>query len=81
MFEKIKQIGKIKKIQKSLGQEEIEVEKKGVQMIVNGNLKVIRIVLNPELSKEEQENALKECFNEGIEKVKASMAQEFLKIS
>ena len=77
MFEKLKQIGKLKEVQKSLEGEEVEVEKNGTRVVVNGNLKVVGISLNPELEKEEQEKILKECFNEGMEKIKSSMAQKF----
>lgn len=77
MFEKLKQIGKMREIQKSLKDEEVEVEKKGVKIVVNGNLDVVSVALNAELEKEEQEKLLKDCFNEAMSKIKISMAQKF----
>ena len=77
MFEKLKQIGKLREVQKSLEEEKVETEKKGTRLVINGNIKVVDISLNPELEKDEQEKALVECFNEGVEKIKSSMAQKF----
>jgi len=59
MFEKLKQIGKLREVQKSLEEEEVETEKNGTRVVLNGNLKVINISLNPELEKEEQEKILR----------------------
>ena len=80
MFEKLKQIGKLKEIQKSLEDEKVEIENNGTRLVINGNLKVIEVCLNPELEKEEQEKVLVKCFNEGMDKVKSSMAQKFQSI-
>jgi DNA-binding protein YbaB len=80
MFEKLKQIGKLKEIQKSLEEEKVEIKNNGTRLVINGNLKVIEVSLNPELEKEEQEKVLAECFNEGMDKVKSFMAQKFQSI-
>ncbi len=77
MFEKLKQIGKLREVQKSLEEEKIEIEKNGTQVVMNGNLKVLSVSLNPGLEREEQERILTECFNEGMEKIKFAMAQKF----
>ncbi len=77
MFEKLKQIGKLREVQKSLEEENVEIEKNGTRVVLNGNFKIISISLNPALGKEEQERVLAECFNEGVEKIKSSMAQKF----
>ncbi len=77
MFEKLKQIGKLREVQKSLEGEEVEIEKNGTRVVLNGSLKVVSVSLNPGLEKEEQEKILTECFNEGMEKIKSSMAQKF----
>ncbi len=80
MFEQLKQIGKLKAVQNSLSEEKVEIEKSGIKVVLDGNLKVVSIDLNPALKKEEKERILKECLNEGTEKIKASMAKKLQSI-
>lgn len=77
MFDKLKQMKQLKEIKDSLAQEKIETEKEGTKVVLNGNLEVEEIVLNPEMDKEKQEQILKDCFNEGVKKVQFAMAQKF----
>jgi len=77
MFDKIKQMKKMREVQNALAQEKIESEKNGTKVVLDGNLKVVEVVLNPSLSKEDQEKTLQECFNEGTDKVKMAMVQKF----
>ncbi len=77
MFDKIKKLQQLKKIKDSLSQEKIEIEKEGVELIMNGNLEVEELKLNSDLSKENQERIAKECFNEGVKKVQLKMAERF----
>jgi len=76
MFEELKQLGKLKKMKDELEKEEVVVEKEGVAVAINGDLKVTKVELNQNLGKEEQEKKLKDCFNEAMEKIKANMAQK-----
>ena len=77
MFEKLKQFKKIKELQDTIKQEKAEVEKEGIRIVLNGNLELEDVVLNPELPKEQQEKLLKECFNQGIKEIQLSMARKF----
>ncbi|MBU0476625.1 YbaB/EbfC family nucleoid-associated protein [Patescibacteria group bacterium] len=76
MFDQLKQLKKIKDMQSALEKERIEVEKDGVKLVINGKLEVEGIILNPELSKDEQERAIKDCFNEAIKKIQMIMAKK-----
>lgn len=76
MFDQLKQLKKIKDMQSALEKERIEVEKEGVKLVINGKLEVEGIILNPELSKDEQERAIKDCFNEAIKKIQMIMAKK-----
>ncbi len=80
MFEKIKQLGKLRDLQKSLEKEEVEIEKEGVKVVMNGNLKVVEIVLNPDKNIQDQEKLLKDCFNQAIEKIKIQTASKLQSI-
>ncbi len=81
MLDKLKQLRELKKIQDEVGKETVEVEKKGIKVIVNGKMEVVEILLNGELLKEDQEKILKECINEALERMKIIMAQKMQQIS
>ena len=76
MFEKLKQIKKLKDLQSSLSQEKAEGEKNGIKVVINGKMEIEEIELNPELSREEQQKYLKECLNETMKKVQMIAAQK-----
>lgn len=76
MFEQIKQIKKLQEIQNALKNEKIENEKNGVKVFMNGKLEVEDVVLNPALSIDDQEKAVKDCFNETMKKVQMVVAKK-----
>ncbi len=76
MFEELKQLGKLKKVKNELEKEEVTIEKNGIKVSINGDLKVTKIELNSSLEKGEQEEKLKDCFNEAMKKIKFSMAEK-----
>lgn len=76
MFDKLKQIRKLKKLKDSLGQQKVEAESKGTKVILNGNMEVEKIQLNPELDKSEQQKAIKQAFNQAVQKVQKKIAQK-----
>ena len=77
MFEKLKQIKQLKELRDSLAQEQVEVEKNGIRLVLNGNLEVIEVSLNSEIAKQDQESLLRDCMNEAVRKVQIKMAQNF----
>ena len=76
MFEKIKKIKQLREIQNSLSSEKIESEKRGVKVFINGKMQVEEVLLNPELTKEEQEQALKGALNDALKKVQLVAAKK-----
>jgi DNA-binding protein YbaB len=76
MFDNFKQLGKLKQMKEILEKERGEVEIKGVKVTVNGKMEVEEIKLNPELNLSEQEEILKECFNEVVKKVQKEAASK-----
>ena len=80
MFEQLKQIKQIKKLHNALQEEKVEIEKQGIKIVLNGKLEVEEIVLNPQLQREDQEEILKECFNEAIRKIQMKVAQKMANI-
>ncbi len=79
MFDKIKQIKELKEIQNELKKEKIELEKDGVKITLNGSLELEDIRLNPNLSIEEQEKAIKNTLNDAIRKAQLNLASKMSK--
>ena len=80
MFDKVKQLAKMKNLQKSVEKEEFVSEKEGIKVIVDGSFMVKSVSLNPDLDKEKQENLLKECLNDASKKARLFVAQKFSQI-
>lgn len=78
MFDQFKQLKKLKELQDSLSDEQVEVEKNGVRIVMDGKLEVRELRINPELCKEEQEAVLKECINEAMGKMRNILAQKMM---
>ena len=76
MFDKLKQLKKLKDLQDSLKKKEIAVEKEGISVVIDGSLKVKEIRINSEIDKSKQENLLRECFNEAMQKAQIEAAKE-----
>ena len=75
VFDNIKKMAELKKLQDSFKKEKMVVERNGVSVEMNGNFEVENIRLNPELSIEDQQDALKKCLNEAREGIQKKMAQ------
>lgn len=79
MFSKLKQFrdlrSQAKTMQDVLSKETVTEEKNGVKLVLNGNMEVISLTVNPSLSKEAQEDALKDCFNNAVKKAQRIMAK------
>lgn len=76
MFDKFKDIKKLRDLQSSLAEQKEEVEKEGVRVVMNGKMEIEQIMLNPELDKERQEQVLKDCINDATKKIQMIAAQQ-----
>ncbi|HNY35662.1 MAG TPA: YbaB/EbfC family nucleoid-associated protein [Candidatus Pacearchaeota archaeon] len=81
MFDKLKDLKKLKDLESSLGDERVEKEKNGIIVVVNGRAEIVSISLNPELGKENQEKYLKDCINEASRDAKMIMAKKAVEIT
>lgn len=81
MFDKLKDLKKLKDLESSLGKETIEKEKEGVKVAINGKAEIISISLNSELSKERQEQVLKDLINDASREAKMIMARKAAEIT
>ncbi len=76
MLDQMKQAKQMYKLQRELQKETIEVEENGVTITMNGVMEIEVVKLNEELSKEQQERAVKDCFNLAMQKVRTLAAQK-----
>jgi DNA-binding protein YbaB len=74
MFDKFKQLKKLRDLQKSLGRERMDVERNGVKVTINGNIEIESVQLNPALDQERQEKAIKDCINDAVKKIQFLVA-------
>ncbi len=76
MLDKLKQLGQLKALQDSMKSEKFIVEKEGFKIVMNGNLQVEEVIVNPDLPAEQQNQIIKDCTNEAIAKTQKGMAQK-----
>jgi DNA-binding protein YbaB len=78
MFDNLKKLAELKKMQDSFKKERATIERRGVSITINGNLEVEEIKLNPELSIDEQQKVLKEVINEAKENMQKTLAKSLM---
>ncbi|MCB9802752.1 YbaB/EbfC family nucleoid-associated protein [Candidatus Nomurabacteria bacterium] len=84
MFNKLKQFNDLRKqandLKSMLAKESVEVENKGVKIIMDGNQEIKTFEIKPEMLKAEHkadlEKQIKEAFAESIKKVQRKMAMK-----
>lgn len=81
MFEKLKDLKKMKDLESALGKEVLEKEREGIKVTVNGRAEIISISLNPSLLKERQEQILKDLINDVSRDAKMLMAKKAMEIT
>lgn len=77
MFDKFKQLMQLKGLQDEIKKQRFESEKNGVKVVINGGFNVEEIKINPALNQQEQENLLRDCFNQAVRNAQMAMAQKF----
>jgi DNA-binding protein YbaB len=80
MFGKLKQLkdlrSQAKTMQSALSGEKVEVERNGIKLTMNGNMEVMDIKIESEISNEEIARISKDLFNEAIKKTQRIMAKK-----
>ena len=79
MFNKLKQIKDLrhqaKTLQGALAEEKVVVEKRGIKMVINGNLEIVELTI-ADKHQDGLENTLRDMFNDGIKQVQKIMAKK-----
>ncbi len=80
IFSKLNQIkdlkAQAKNMQNTLAQENIEVEKNGISLKMDGNQKVLSVNIKENLDNSTIENILPELFNDALRKIQKIMAEK-----
>jgi DNA-binding protein YbaB len=76
MLDNLKKINELRKIKNSLKNEFSEVEKEGVKVKVDGEMKVKEITISSELTKNKQEELLVSCINDALQKMQMKAMQK-----
>jgi len=84
MFNKLKQFkdlrNQAKTMQNALADESVNVEKGGVKINMDGNMKITNVKIIEEKSKEKLEEAIKDSVNSAIKKTQRLMAEKMQKM-
>ena len=84
MFGKLKDLNEMRKqaaqMQAMLAQEKVEVENQGITIVMDGNMEILDIKINPEnnMDKTELAETMKKGFNEALKKVQRLMATKMM---
>ena len=78
MFDNLKKMAELKKMQDSFKKETVAVEKNGIKVVMNGNFEVQQISLSESLSKEEQERNLISCLNQAKDDIQKTLAKNLM---
>lgn len=78
MFDQIKKLQQLKKLQEDFKKEKITIEKEGVSVEMNGNFEIENIKLSEQVELQKQQQILKDCINEAREKIQKSLAQKMM---
>ncbi len=76
MWDKLQKARELQKMQSELQKETFQEEVNGVKMTMNGKMELVEVELNENLSKEETEKAIKNCFSSVMRKVQMAAAQK-----
>jgi DNA-binding protein YbaB len=78
LFDNIKKLHELKKMQDSFKQERLTFSDKGVSVTINGAFEVEEIILSPELGIQEQQEVLKYCLNKVREDIQKTLAKKMM---
>ena len=79
MFRKFSDFKKAKDLQKTFAKEKVKLEDHGLTVVINGNMKIEDIKLNPQLDLTEQEESLKKLINQAFLAVQQKIAAKIIK--
>jgi len=81
MFSKLKQFkdmqGQAKTLKDQLGQEQVEVEKEGIKLVMSGNQEIVSLNIDTNLTTEDIEKIIPDLFSDALKKIQRIMVEKF----
>ena len=77
MFDKIKEMNKLRQLQSAIKKEKVKTGKEGTEVVMRGDFAVISITLNPELPVKQQEDVLIDLLSEARKKMQSTIQEKF----
>ena len=78
MFDNIKKLHELKKLQDGFKKERLTFEDRGVVVVINGAFEIEELKLNPELAMVDQQQALIHCLNKAREEMQKTLAKKMM---
>lgn len=79
MFNKLKQFkdlrNQAKNIKNTLSQQQIEIDKNGIKLVMDGNQNILSLKIDPNLNIQQIEDIMPSVINEAIKKVQHTMVE------
>jgi DNA-binding protein YbaB len=77
MFDKMKEMNKLRQLQSAIKKQKIKVEKEGTKIEMRGDFAVIMVKLNPNLDTSKQEDVLIDLLSEARKKMQTIIQDNF----
>ncbi len=75
MFDQLKQLAQLKKMQDEIKKQIVDVEQQGVKVTMRGDMEILKLELNPDLDHKAQAEAILKALREAKEKIQKQLAQ------
>jgi DNA-binding protein YbaB len=75
MFDQLKQLAQLKKMQDEIKRQMVDVEVRGVRLTMRGDMEVLKLELNPELDPKSQSEAILEALKTAKENIQKQLVQ------
>ena len=77
MFDKLKEMNKLRQLQNAIKKEKVKLQKDGIEVIMRGDFEIVSITLNNEMKPSEQEDILLGLLKEAKEKIQNRLQTNF----
>jgi DNA-binding protein YbaB len=75
MFDQLKQLAQLKKMQDEIKKQVVDVEYNGVKVTMRGDMEILNLELNPDLNMEAQSQSILKALKEAKDKIQKQLAQ------
>ena len=77
MFDKMKEMNKLRQLQNAIKKQKVTLKKDGIEVIMRGDFEIVSITLNDEMKPSAQEEILMGLLKEAREKMQTRLQNDF----